>query len=359
MLYFFLFSIQTFYAFVSLLGDLAFCFQKYLGLLTDFFVSQVLASNAIFLGVVILIPFSLGRIVSYNLSWFLSSASSPMLATVMPLKESALSLANITLTNAIGAFKNLSSESHNDSVLGHVVEAVAETVKVNGTGIDNLASIISRHASPDISKGTDLGSSRLSDVTTLAIGYLFIFCLVFLYFGFVGLLRYARGERFTFGRLYGIASIVEAIPSLCRQFWGGMRHLMTMVKVAFLLVIELGVFPLMCGWWLDVCTIRMLGTSITQRIEFFSVSPLASSLLHWLVGIIYMLQISIFVSLLRGVTFWLFFFCCHFNMVSFHFEFMKLFLCFCLCLLCHRFFETGFFTSSVTQQIQIITPSVI
>ncbi|XP_039127219.1 probable E3 ubiquitin ligase SUD1 [Dioscorea cayenensis subsp. rotundata] len=261
----------------------------------------VLASNAIFLGVVILIPFSLGRIVSYNLSWFLSSASSPMLATVMPLKESALSLANITLTNAIGAFKNLSSESHNDSVLGHVVEAVAETVKVNGTGIDNLASIISRHASPDISKGTDLGSSRLSDVTTLAIGYLFIFCLVFLYFGFVGLLRYARGERFTFGRLYGIASIVEAIPSLCRQFWGGMRHLMTMVKVAFLLVIELGVFPLMCGWWLDVCTIRMLGTSITQRIEFFSVSPLASSLLHWLVGIIYMLQISIFVSLLRGV----------------------------------------------------------
>lgn len=78
---------------------------------------------------------------------------------------------------------------------------------------------------------------------------------------------------------------------------------MTMIKVMFLLVIELGVFPLMCGWWLDVCTIRMFGKSITQRVEFFSVSPLASSLLHWVVGIVYMLQISIFVSLLRGVNF--------------------------------------------------------
>ena len=76
---------------------------------------------------------------------------------------------------------------------------------------------------------------------------------------------------------------------------------MTMIKVAFLLVIELGVFPLMCGWWLDVCTIRMFGKSMAQRVQFFSASPLASSLVHWVVGIVYMLQISIFVSLLRGV----------------------------------------------------------
>lgn len=40
---------------------------------------------------------------------------------------------------------------------------------------------------------------------------------------------------------------------------------------------------------------------MAQRVEFFSVSPLASSLVHWVVGIFYMLQISIFVSLLRGV----------------------------------------------------------
>jgi E3 ubiquitin-protein ligase MARCH6 len=37
-----------------------------------------LASNAIFLIVVICVPFSLGRIVLYYLSWFFSSASTPI-----------------------------------------------------------------------------------------------------------------------------------------------------------------------------------------------------------------------------------------------------------------------------------------
>ncbi|CAI9769955.1 unnamed protein product [Fraxinus pennsylvanica] len=86
------------------------------------------------------------------------------------------------------------------------------------------------------------------------------------------------------------------------SFVAAMRHLMTMIKVAFLLVIELRVFPLMCGWWLDVCTVRMFGKSMSQRVEFFSLFPLASSLVHWIVGIVYMLQISVFVSLLQGVV---------------------------------------------------------
>ncbi|XVF67547.1 hypothetical protein PTKIN_Ptkin10aG0130100 [Pterospermum kingtungense] len=76
---------------------------------------------------------------------------------------------------------------------------------------------------------------------------------------------------------------------------------MTIIKVAFLLVFEIVVFPLMCGWWLDVCTIRMFGRSMSQRVQFFSVSPLASSLILWVVGVVYSLQISIFVSLLLGV----------------------------------------------------------
>lgn len=220
----------------------------------------------------------------------------------MPLTESALSLANITLKSALTAVTNLSSGG-DKGLLAHAAEVAAEALKVDVTGLDEVSSSVSGLASADLLNGTAVGTSRLSDVTTLAIGYMFIFCLVFSYLGVVALIRYSRGEPLTMGRLYGIASIAETIPSLIRQFLSGMKHLMTMVKVAFLLVIELGVFPLMCGWWLDVCTIRMLGTTIARRVEFFSVSPLASSLIHWLVGIVYMLQISIFVSLLRGVLF--------------------------------------------------------
>jgi len=258
---------------------------------------QVLASNAIFLIVVIFVPFSLGRIVLYYLSWFFSSASTPMLAKMMPFTESAISIANDTLKSALNVVKNFSSDSNNEGVIGHVIEVVTQSLKINATGL----SVIQGTGKSSLIKGTTIGSSYLSDLTTLAVGYMFIFCLVFLYIGSLALLRYARGERFTIGRLYGIATILEAIPSLCRQFFAGMKHLMTIVKVAFLLVIELGVFPLMCGWWLDVCTLKMLGTTIAQRVEFFTMSPLASSSIHWLVGIVYMLQISIFVSLLRGV----------------------------------------------------------
>jgi hypothetical protein len=45
----------------------------------------------------------------------------------------------------------------------------------------------------------------------------------------------------------------------------------------------------------------MLEATISHRVAFLWSSPLTSSLLHWLVGIVYMLQISIFVSLLREV----------------------------------------------------------
>lgn len=258
---------------------------------------QVLASNMIFLGVVIFVPFSLGRVILYYLSWLLASATMPVLSTVMPLTESALSLANITLKSALTAVVNLTSDTEGNSLLGQV----AEILEVNATGQTDVSSNITSTIATDILKVQPLGASRLSDVTTLAVGYMFIFSLVIFYLGVITLIRYSKGEPLTMGRFYGIASIAETIPSLFRQFVAAMRHLMTMIKVAFLLVIELGVFPLMCGWWLDVCTIRMFGKSISQRVEFFSVSPLASSLVHWVVGIVYMLQISIFVSLLRGV----------------------------------------------------------
>ncbi|KAE9613615.1 hypothetical protein Lal_00016144 [Lupinus albus] len=257
----------------------------------------VLASNMIFLGVVIFVPFSLGRIILQYLSWFFSTASGPVLSVMAPLIDASLSLANITLKNALTSVKNLSSDAQESGSVGQI----AEMLKVNASGSSEMSNNISASVSADLLKGGSISTSGLSDVTTLAIGYIFIFSLIVFYFGIVALIRYTKGEPLTMGRFYGIASIAETIPSLFRQFLASVRHLMIMVKVAFLLVIELGVFPLMCGWWLDVCTIQMFGKTMVHRVQFFSASPLASSLIHWVVGIVYMLQISIFVSLLRGV----------------------------------------------------------
>ncbi|KAK1414506.1 hypothetical protein QVD17_30252 [Tagetes erecta] len=250
----------------------------------------VLASNMIFIGVMILVPFHLGRFILYHLSWLLSSTTNPLVSTFVPFTEQALSLVNITLKNSPTAVANLTSDHNSDStVIGHV----SDIIKVNATGFIE--------SSNKLIQGETNGASWVSDVTTLAVGYMIIVSLVIFYFATVAVIRYAKGEPLIMGRFYGFASLAETIPSLFKQFLTAMKHLVTMIKVAFLLVVELGVFPLMCGWWIDICTIRMFGKSIAHRVDFFSVSPLASSLIHWAVGIVYMLQISIFVSLLRGV----------------------------------------------------------
>lgn len=156
---------------------------------------QVLASNMIFLGVVIFLPFSLGRVILHYISWLFSSATGPVLSTFMPLTESALSLANITLKNALTAVTDLSSESQENGLLGQV----AEMLKVNTSGLNETSNNISMPLSADFLKGATIGTSRLSDVTTLAIGYMFVFSLIFFYLGIVALIRYTKGEPLTMG----------------------------------------------------------------------------------------------------------------------------------------------------------------
>ncbi|KAH9626059.1 hypothetical protein KSS87_001984 [Heliosperma pusillum] len=255
----------------------------------------VLASNMIFLGFVMFLPFSLGQLILHYVARLFISATNSAPSTVTPLAGTALSLANITLKNALAAVTILTS----DNLESNLVDQIGD-MGLNASAL-SLSPNSSTLLSSDILDGMVTGTSRYSDVTTLVVGYLFLFSLIFLYFGMFTLVKYARGDPLTTGRFQGLVAILEAIPSLLQQFFACMRHLMTMIKVAFLLVVERGVFPLMCGWWLDVCTVRMFGKSMVQRVEFFLVSPLASSLVHWVVGICYMLQISIFVSLLRGV----------------------------------------------------------
>ncbi|TQD81818.1 hypothetical protein C1H46_032629 [Malus baccata] len=156
----------------------------------------VLASNMIFLGVVIFVPFSIGRIILYHLFWIFSTATGPVLSTVMPLTESALSLANVTLKNAVTAVTNVSSESQQSGMVGQV----EETLKANMSGLNEVSNNVSSPLSADFLKGATLGTSRLSDVTTLAVGYMFVFSLVFFYLGIVALIQYTRGESLTMGR---------------------------------------------------------------------------------------------------------------------------------------------------------------
>ncbi len=73
------------------------------------------------------------------------------------------------------------------------------------------------------------------------------------------------------------------------------------IKVALLVVIEICVFPLICGIWLDVCSLKLFNSTLNERINNFESSPGTSVFIHWLIGMIYVFYFATFVFLLREV----------------------------------------------------------
>ncbi|XP_026444744.1 probable E3 ubiquitin ligase SUD1 [Papaver somniferum] len=216
------------------------------------FAFAVLASNVNILGAVIILPFSIGRIILH----FMCRCSAATTAAPMFWMFSIAGLS---------VFASSSSQTGGE-------DGMRSQCCVGKPLVDS--------------------SSRPSDAIVLATGYMFLVSMVFFYLGIVAMLSYVKGQAVITGKLYGINYIANTITSLVRQYVKTMMYfVMSMVRVAFLLVVELGGFPLICGWWLDACTFRMLGKTLSLLAEF---SSLTSSLIHWIVGIIYLLQIGVY-----------------------------------------------------------------
>ncbi|XP_037929743.1 E3 ubiquitin-protein ligase MARCHF6-like [Teleopsis dalmanni] len=73
------------------------------------------------------------------------------------------------------------------------------------------------------------------------------------------------------------------------------------VKVSLLAVVEIGVLPLVCGWWLDICSLPLFDASIRDRKASFKAAPGTSLFVHWMFGMVYIYYFAAFISLLREV----------------------------------------------------------
>jgi len=73
------------------------------------------------------------------------------------------------------------------------------------------------------------------------------------------------------------------------------------VKVSLLTVAEIGVFPIVCGWWLDICSLPLVDATFKDRLQNFNQASGTSMFLHWLVGILCAFYFASFVLLLREV----------------------------------------------------------
>ncbi|VDO93845.1 unnamed protein product [Soboliphyme baturini] len=73
------------------------------------------------------------------------------------------------------------------------------------------------------------------------------------------------------------------------------------IKVFLLVLFEVGIFPLLCGWWLDICSLPLFGSSLSDRFQNYHSAPGTSLFLHWLAGMVYVFYFASFILLLREV----------------------------------------------------------
>ena len=71
--------------------------------------------------------------------------------------------------------------------------------------------------------------------------------------------------------------------------------------MTLLLVIEIVAFPVICGWWLDICSLALFDASLKDRQASYHSSPMASIFIHWLIGMVYVFYFASFVILLREI----------------------------------------------------------
>ncbi|KAG7455420.1 hypothetical protein MATL_G00256620 [Megalops atlanticus] len=119
-------------------------------------------------------------------------------------------------------------------------------------------------------------ASHFEGLITTIVGYVLLAVTLIVCHGLAALLRFQRSRR-----LLGVCYIV--------------------VKVSLLVVVEIGVFPLICGWWLDICSLEMFDASLKDREVSFQSAPGTTMFLHWLVGMVYVFYFASFILLLREV----------------------------------------------------------
>ncbi|CAO2164005.1 unnamed protein product [Urochloa humidicola] len=162
----------------------------------------------------------------------------------------------------------------------------------------------------------DVARSYNSTASVLLVGYGFIFVVALLFTGLHTFQQHTRGERLTVTIYYDMLadwvcwlfSPLKMLPNIHRMldracsffqhfFWG----IISVANVSLNLAAILVICPLFFGWSLDICTSKLFGMEIPERLQLLFASSFASTALHWLIGCVYMKLHSSLSSLLRPV----------------------------------------------------------
>jgi len=250
----------------------------------------VLVSNALFLGIFTFVPLCIGRVTLRVLS--LRSLPFPITVAFYPVNgtEFSTSLGNVTVSEnpafrAFALFEPLDLFGLRDlnftwsrelGVKANLASLAANSIADFQRSISDARSI--GEAEPLV--------SYADNFLVVLLGYGVMSLLAISYVIINSLLR-SRYPRFD--------------SPMTRHVAGCLRYIATIVKILVLILFEFGIFPFGCGWWLDICTLDLVGGTLDSRLNFCRTVPWLCTAGHWLLGIVFMVQISLFVSLLREV----------------------------------------------------------
>uniref|UniRef100_A0A9J7XFZ8 RING-type E3 ubiquitin transferase n=1 Tax=Cyprinus carpio carpio TaxID=630221 RepID=A0A9J7XFZ8_CYPCA len=150
-------------------------------------------------------------------------------------------------------------------------------------------------------------ASHFEGLITTIVGYVLLAITLIVCHGLAALVRFQRSRR-----LLGVCYIVVKVSYIsslyalfCKAIIGHVLLLLRLIlcffQVSLLVVVEIGVFPLICGWWLDICSLEMFDASLKDRELSFESAPGTTMFLHWLVGMVYVFYFASFILLLREV----------------------------------------------------------
>ncbi|KAI6241269.1 RING-CH-type domain-containing protein [Aphelenchoides fujianensis] len=74
-----------------------------------------------------------------------------------------------------------------------------------------------------------------------------------------------------------------------------------MIKVFLLVFTELLFFPIVCGWWLDICSLKLSNSTLESRLSSFHSFPASSIVIHWLAGMLYVFYSASSILALRAI----------------------------------------------------------
>ncbi|KAJ4791828.1 RING/FYVE/PHD zinc finger superfamily protein [Rhynchospora pubera] len=135
----------------------------------------------------------------------------------------------------------------------------------------------------DDANTTFVETPNLSDLSAIAVGYTSTLGPVIIYISF----KYAKASH------GGIRRLLLSFQVLLLE---GLRHLMVSLKAPLIIFVEISVFPLIFGWWIDVCSLALVGCTIDLRLHSFLVDPVRSTYVHLILGFTYVFLLNSFIE---------------------------------------------------------------